>query len=244
MTDQKTSVFETLSKVDISDHVNKKMGLDYLSWSWAWSKLKSIYPNTPVPEPTLYQEMILTKNGYELTDRKVPYLTTPTGTMVQVTVLIEGEPYTQSLYVMDNRNKTVINPQQNLINKTLQRCTVKAIAMAGLGLNLYANEDLPMGDINSHDQQQAERKAANNQQQKKQNPLQRLAAEYKQKLQTAVQATGRTEKSIQKNVVDTCKSDVKGYAEFDKQQQLTQWIKVLDRIIQDAAQVDMFAENN
>lgn len=100
MTDQKTSVFETLSKVDISDHVNKKMGLDYLSWSWAWSKLKSIYPNTPVPEPTLYQEMILTKNGYELTDRKVPYLTTPTGTMVQVTVLIEGEPYTQSLYVM------------------------------------------------------------------------------------------------------------------------------------------------
>ncbi|EEU31075.1 Erf family protein [Limosilactobacillus coleohominis 101-4-CHN] len=88
------------------------------------------------------------------------------------------------------------------------------------------------------------RSTSNSRQQKKQNPLQNLATEYKQKLQTAVQATGSTEKTIQKNVVDTCKSDVKGYAEFDRQQQLRQWIKVLDRILQNAAQVDMFAENN
>ena len=198
MTDQKTSVFETLSKVDISDHVKKKMGLDYLSWSWAWSKLKSIYPNTPVPEPTLYQEMILTKNGYELTDRKVPYLTTPTGTMVQVTVVIEGEPYTQSLYVMDNRNKTVINPQQNLINKTIQRCTVKAIAMAGLGLNLYANEDLPMGDINSNDQQQAEQKA---QQQKNATEIARAREEYRKLKDEAVKKMNISAKELNDSVL-------------------------------------------
>lgn len=148
----KASVFETLSKIDVSGHVEKKMNLSYLSWAWAWSTLKSIYPDTPTPEPTTYQEMLLDKNGFKLTDRKVPYLTTPTGTMVEVTVTIEGNDYKQSLYVMDNRNKVVINPDQGQINKTTQRCIVKAIAMAGLGLNLYAGEDLPMGDANEADQ--------------------------------------------------------------------------------------------
>lgn len=155
---EKQNIFETLSKISVANHVEKKMGLSYLSWAWCWSTLKSIYPDTPVPKPTMYQEMIITKDGYQLTDRKVPYLTTPKGTMVEVTVTIQGVDYVQSLYVMDNRNRTVINPDMSQINKTIQRCTVKAIAMAGLGLNLYAGEDLPMGDINESDQKQAAEK--------------------------------------------------------------------------------------
>lgn len=147
----KKSVFETLSNIDVSGHVEQKMNLSYLSWAWCWSTLKGIYPDTPTPEITMYQEMIIDKSGFHLTDRKVPYLTTPTGTMVEVTVTIEGNDYKQSLYVMDNRNKVVINPNQGQINKTIQRCTVKAIAMAGLGLNLYAGEDLPMGNVNEQD---------------------------------------------------------------------------------------------
>lgn len=148
----KKSVFETLSNIDVSGHVEQKMDLSYLSWAWCWSTLKGIYPDTPTPEITKYQEMVIDKDGYHLTDRKVPYLTTPTGTMVEVTVTIEGNDYKQSLYVMDNRNKVVINPNQGLIYKTTQRCIVKAIAMAGLGLNLYAGEDLPMGNANEQDQ--------------------------------------------------------------------------------------------
>ena len=147
----KKSVFETLSNIDVSGHVEQKMNLSYLSWAWCWSTLKGIYPDTPTPEITMYQEMIIDKSGFHLPDRKVPYLTTPTGTMVEVTVTIEGNDYKQSLYVMDNRNKVVINPNQGQINKTIQRCTVKAIAMAGLGLNLYAGEDLPMGNVNEQD---------------------------------------------------------------------------------------------
>lgn len=148
----KASVFETLSNIDVSGHVEQKMNLSYLSWAWCWSTLKGIYPDTPTPEITKYQEMVIDENGFHLTDRKVPYLTTPTGTMVEVTVTIEGNDYKQSLYVMDNRNKVVINPNQGQIYKTTQRCTVKAIAMAGLGLNLYAGEDLPMGNANEQDQ--------------------------------------------------------------------------------------------
>lgn len=153
----KKSVFETLAAVDVSGHVDQKMGLSYLSWAWAWNAVKRIYPDTPTPKVTKYREMILLNNGsFELTDRQVPYLTTPRGTSVEVTVTIAGNDYTQSLYVMDNKNRTVINPDQAMINKTIQRCTVKALAMAGLGLNLYAGEDLPMGDINTKD---AEKKA-------------------------------------------------------------------------------------
>lgn len=198
MAEDKKNVFETLSKVNISDHVKQKMGLDYLSWSWAWSKLKSIYPDTPVPKPTLYQEMLITKQGYELTDRQVPYLTTPTGTMVQVTVVIKGEPYTQSLYVMDNRNNAVINPSQSLIYKTTQRCIVKAIAMAGLGLNLYANEDLPMGDINSNDQQQAEQKVK---QQKNATELAKAREEYRKLKDEAVKKMNISAKELNDSVL-------------------------------------------
>lgn len=157
---EKKSVFEILSEVDISNHVEKKMNLSYLSWAWAWNTLKRMYPDTPVPEATLYQEMVLNKDGsWKLTDRKVPYLTTPRGTTVEVTVTIEGTPYKQSLYVMDNRNKVVINPDMGQINKTTMRCTVKAIAMAGLGLNLYAGEDLPMGNVNEKDKKEAQNNA-------------------------------------------------------------------------------------
>ena len=156
----KKTVFETLSAVDISNHVDQKMGLSYLSWAWAWNAVKRIYPDTPTPKVTKYREMILLSNGsFELTDRQVPYLTTPRGTSVEVTVTIDGNDYTQSLFVMGHKNEPKINPDQAEINKTIQRCTVKALAMAGLGLNLYAGEDLPMGDINTNDAKNAEKKA-------------------------------------------------------------------------------------
>ena len=198
----KKSVFETLSAVDVSKHVEvikmkKGPALSYVSWSWAWNFVKSIYPDTPTPKFTKYKEMALTtaqepykvKYGNqeytkyrtvvkraELIDREVPYLTTMTGTMVECTITIEGEPYTESLYVMDNNNNAVINPTMKEINKTQKRCLVKALALAGLGLSVYAGEDLPMADINEADKQQAEQRKEQVNQQRKMNALQ---AEYR-----------------------------------------------------------------
>lgn len=190
--EKKKSVFETLSAVDVSKHVEvikmkKGPALSYVSWSWAWNFVKSIYPDTPTPKFTKYKEMALTtvqepyKVKYgdkeytkyrtvvkhaEMIDREVPYLTTMTGTMVECTITIEGEPYTESLYVMDNNNNAVINPTMKEINKTQKRCLVKALALAGLGLSIYAGEDLPMADINEADKEQAAQRKEQNQQRK------------------------------------------------------------------------------
>lgn len=196
--EKKKSVFETLSAVDVSKHVEvikmkKGPALSYVSWSWAWNFVKSIYPDTPTPKFTKYKEMVLTtaqepyKAKYgnqeytkyrtvvkraELIDREVPYLTTMTGTMVECTITIEGEPYTESLYVMDNNNNAVINPTMKEINKTQKRCLVKALALAGLGLSIYAGEDLPMADINEADKEHEE-------QRRKQRQMTQLQAEYR-----------------------------------------------------------------
>lgn len=196
--EKKKSVFETLSAVDVSKHVEvikmkKGPALSYVSWSWAWNFVKSIYPDTPTPKFTKYKEMALTtvqepykvKYGNqeytkyrtvvkhaELIDREVPYLTTMTGTMVECTITIEGEPYTESLYVMDNNNNAVINPTMKEINKTQKRCLVKALALAGLGLSIYAGEDLPMADINEADKEHEE-------QRRKQRQMSQLQAEYR-----------------------------------------------------------------
>ena len=196
--EKKKSVFETLSAVDVSKHVEvikmkKGPALSYVSWSWAWNFVKSIYPDTPTPKFTKYKEMALTtvqepykvKYGNqeytkyrtvvkhaELIDREVPYLTTMTGTMVECTITIEGEPYTESLYVMDNNNNAVINPTMKEINKTQKRCLVKALALAGLGLSVYAGEDLPMADINEADKEHEE-------QRRKQRQMTQLQAEYR-----------------------------------------------------------------
>ena len=200
--EKKKSVFETLSAVDVSKHVEvikmkKGPALSYVSWSWAWNFVKSIYPDTPTPKWTKYKEMVLTtaqepykvKYGNqeytryrtavkraELVDREVPYLTTMTGTMVECTITIEGEPYTESLYVMDNNNNAVINPTMKEINKTQKRCLVKALALAGLGLSIYAGEDLPMADINEADKEQAEQRKKQVNQQRKTSALE---AEYR-----------------------------------------------------------------
>lgn len=210
MTEEKKTVFETLSKIDVSKHVEKKMNLSYLSWAWCWQTLKTTYPDTPVPKITKYKEMLLTKNGYELTDREVPYLTTPTGTMVEVTVSIKGVDYTQSLYVMDNRNKVVVNPTIGQINKTIQRCTVKAIAMAGLGLNLYAGEDLPMGDISEQDKKKAEQKRKQSEQKAR---LQSILGEYRELLPKVAEAYETTTGEIEEQVKQTAESEIEN---FDK----------------------------
>lgn len=133
------NVFEHFSKMDVSDHVEKKMGLSYLSWAWAWTIIKS-YDYDAKREYTKFDELM---NG-QCTGRTVDYMKTDTGTYVECTLTIKGHSETETLFVMDYENKAVINPDQAQINKAKQRCFVKAAALFGLGLNLYAGEDLPV----------------------------------------------------------------------------------------------------
>lgn len=180
--EKKKSVFETLSAVDVSNHVEvismrKGPALKYVSWAWAWNMVKSIYPsaNRVIEEFPEYRFNEKTGAWYA-TGQMLDYRITPEGCEVKVTVTIEDETYSERLYVMDMRNQPVAKPNIAQINKTQQRCLVKALAMAGLGLNLYAGEDLPMADINEADKEQAEQRKEQVNQQRKMNALQ---AEYR-----------------------------------------------------------------
>lgn len=142
MTDKKKSVYETLAKVDVKPLLEKKGKLNYLSWAKAWGLVKSLYPDATY-QIEEFPEYIFTKEGWLATGRQLDYRQTVAGTEVEVTVTIEDQNYTSKLYVMDYKNTVVSNPTYFEINKTQMRCLVKALAFAGLGLDVYAGEDLP-----------------------------------------------------------------------------------------------------
>jgi hypothetical protein len=121
------TIWQTLSKVDVSKHIEKKGGLSYLSWSWAWSTLMEYYPQAT----------------YEI----IPDVVLPDGTVhVWVSVSIEQHSRVMWLPVMDNRNNAIKNPDARKVSDARMRCLVKCIAMFGLGLYIYAGEDLPDGE--------------------------------------------------------------------------------------------------
>lgn len=125
------SNFETLSQIDVSDKVDKKNGLSYLSWAWAWSEFRKFYPDAS------YQIKLNADNLPIFGNSEVGY-------MVYTSIATSsGEQYEMWLPVMDNRNKAILQPTMTDINKSLMRCLTKNIAMFGLGLYIYAGEDLP-----------------------------------------------------------------------------------------------------
>ena len=130
-----SSVWETLSKIDVSKHTEEKNGLTYLSWAWAWGIVKQHYPLARFQ-----------KNLFDSTNTKMPYMIDPSGfAFVSVTVFIEEEEQTELLPVLDYANKPVANPNSFQVNTALQRCLAKCCAMHGLGHYIYAGEDLPQG---------------------------------------------------------------------------------------------------
>lgn len=121
--------FEALAKVNVNEHIEKKGGLSYLSWAWAVDYMTRL-------DPTATWE-------YREWDGK-PFLTLPDGScMVYCTVTFGGKQRTCHLPIMDHRNKAIQNPDAFQVNTAMQRCLVKAIALHGLGLYIYAGEDLP-----------------------------------------------------------------------------------------------------
>lgn len=125
------SVFETLNKIDVNEHTEAKNGLTYLSWAWAWAELKKHYPEATY---TVYEDA----NG-------CIYHTDGRTAWVKTGVTVEGIEHIEYLPVMDFKNRSI--PLENLtsfdVNKAIQRSLTKAVARHGLGLYIYAGEDLP-----------------------------------------------------------------------------------------------------
>ena len=126
-----TNVFSTLSAVNCNEHTEKKGNLTYLSWAWAWQMVKSHYPDASY---TIYEN----PEGWN-------YFTDGRTCWVKTGVTIQGLEHIEYLPVMDARNQSV--PYDSLrstdVNKAIQRSLTKACARHGLGLYIYAGEDLP-----------------------------------------------------------------------------------------------------
>jgi len=122
---------EDLLKLIVNEHTEKKNGLTYLSWAWAWTEaLKAD------PAATFKVEMFGDKCYMEINGTA----------MVWVTVTLFGKPMTCQLPVMDYKNKAVPNPDAFAVNTAIMRCMTKALSLHGLGLYIYAGEDIPEED--------------------------------------------------------------------------------------------------
>jgi len=132
------SYFELLLSVDCSKHVEQKGGLSYLSWPFAVAELKRRFPAA-----TWTVRHYLPQTA-DQTGAVYPYCVTPAGAFVCVKVTVEGVAHEQIHPVLDHKNKTVHEPDSYQINTSIMRCLVKAIALHGLGLYIYAGEDLPI----------------------------------------------------------------------------------------------------
>lgn len=126
------SIFKILNAIDVSSHVEKKGQFTYLSWAWAVAELRKA-------SPTATWEVIKTDG--------LPFCKTECGYFVEVAVTVDGITLSQIHPVLDNQNKTIPVPNAFQINTSIQRCLVKAIALHGLGLYIYAGEDLPTTEL-------------------------------------------------------------------------------------------------
>lgn len=216
-------IIETLSGVNVQQYVEQKMGLSYLSWANAWAILTQYYPDSTY-EFEEYPEYLVSKSGeWYATGRKVDYRLTQAGCEVAAKVTISGEVFGMSLYVMDNRNKPVINPNYSQINKTQQRCLVKTLALAGLGLNLYQGEDLPTGE-------NMKRKGINPEQQAIQKKTAKLKTRMSQLLGEVAVATKTPTKDVQDKVVETIKNEYQGAGQMNPVEKFETMINVLEEM--------------
>lgn len=123
--------FVTLNNINVNDHAEKKNGLTYLSWAWAWAEVKKLHPQATY---TIYEAA----NGcFYHTDGKTCW--------VKTGVTIDGLEHIEYLPVMDYRNASIALEKVTSfdVNKAIQRSLTKAVARHGLGLYIYAGEDLP-----------------------------------------------------------------------------------------------------
>ena len=128
---------EQLLARNVNEHTEKKVNLTYLSWAWAWAEALKADPTATFIVQTFDE---CGPNGAK---RTVPYMGINGSAMVWVTVTMFGKPMTCQLPVMDHRNKAITDPDAFQVNTAIMRCMTKALGLHGLGLYIYAGEDLP-----------------------------------------------------------------------------------------------------
>jgi len=145
--DKDNKVFETLNNINVNDKTESKGNLTYLSWAWAWAEVKKAYPDA-------------TYDIERFGEDRRPYLEDANlGYMVFTSVTIQHQTHIMWLPVMDFRNQALKVGKATMfdINKTIMRCLTKNLAMHGLGLYIYAGEDLPEDEKEeSYDKKQFE----------------------------------------------------------------------------------------
>lgn len=160
MAEENKTVFDLLNAVNVNEHVEQKntgkTSLSYLSWTWAWAEVKKRYPDA----------------HYEIKmfDGKPYVYDSETGYMCFTTVTIENITHEMWLPVMDSHNDAMMNKPYEVttskgfkytvnkatmfdINKTIMRCLTKNLAMFGLGLYIYAGEDLPTEEMENQNKE-------------------------------------------------------------------------------------------
>ena len=123
-------VLSLISK-NVNEHTEKKGNLTYLSWAWAWAEALKADPDAIYKIEMFGDKCFMDINGTA---------------MVFVTVTMFGKPMTCQLPVMDFRNKAIQLPDAFEVNTAIMRCMTKALSLHGLGLYIYAGEDLPEGE--------------------------------------------------------------------------------------------------
>lgn len=124
--------FIELRKIDVSEHIEKKNNLSYLSWAYAVDELLQADPAA-----------VWFYTFFDYVEGRVPYCRIGETCMVFCAVTAFGKTMTAQLPVMDHRNKAIQNPDAFAVNTAMQRCLAKAISLHGIGLYIYAGEDLP-----------------------------------------------------------------------------------------------------
>lgn len=123
--------FTELNSVDCTGKIEKKNGLNYLSWAWAWTELKKRHPDAFY---TIYEN-----------DDHWPYFTDGRTCWVKTGVTVDGLEHIEYLPIMDYKNQSI--PLEKVtsfnVNTSIQRSLTKAVARHGLGLYIYSGEDLP-----------------------------------------------------------------------------------------------------
>lgn len=158
-----SNYFTTLNDINVNGKTEQKNGLTYLSWAWAWGEVKKVFPDATY---TIYEN----ENGWCYhTDGKTCW--------VKTGVTVNGIEHIEYLPVMDFRNKSISFDSVTSfdVNKAIQRSLTKAVARHGLGLYIYAGEDLPEAE------QPEEPKSEQPKAKKEKSPRERLIAKLSEK---------------------------------------------------------------
>tara|TARA_R100000458_G_C8273513_1_gene248409 strand:- start:2072 stop:2803 length:732 start_codon:yes stop_codon:yes gene_type:complete len=126
-------IWQTLSRLDVSEHTEDRNGLTYLSWAWAWGIMKEHYP-----------DFFINWHG---DGENIDHIRRAGGTAsVCCSVTIGDVTHTESLAVRDYKHKAIVDPDSAAIENMKKRCLTKCFALFGLGHYIYAGEDLPPGE--------------------------------------------------------------------------------------------------